>query len=223
MTSSCDLTDPSQESHNFTIQILSRKLLLLARSTELFLFAIPELQPVDKNGNPREVSVQTLWTYTHHVEPVRGRPSIGSVTHQNPTGHPYATVMLTGQFVYLMFPSEYPEYCHVEHYSLTGDIRYVPFHTSMGSRHAIWTNDEYVGPFVGFHSCAYFTMPKNCDGLQRLGHVEQLGIQVRPLQLPIRDEIIKDISWDEESGQVCIVISQVTGTPKKCILVVDMV
>jgi hypothetical protein len=170
------------------------------------------------------VPVQTLWTYTHHVEPVRGRPSISSIAHRSPTGQPYATVMLTGKFIYILFPSEYPEYCHVEHYPLTQNILYVPFHTAMGSRHAIWTNDEYVGPFATVHSCAYFTMPKNCDGLQRLGHVEQLGIQIRPLQLPMRRGIIKDVSWDEESGRACMVISQAsTDTPKNCILVIDLV
>jgi hypothetical protein len=224
MALSGDLIDALQESHNFTVQILSRQLLLLARSTKLFLFAIPEPQPVDENDSDisRAVPVQTLWTYSHHVEPVRGRPSIGSVAHGT-TGS-YATVMLTGKFIYILFLSEHPEYCYVEHYPLAHDSRYVPFRMSVGSRHAIWTNEEHIGSFGGLQSCAYFTMPKSCGGLQRLGHVEQLGIQVRSLQLPVLGGAIKDLSWDEESGRVCMVISQAPKcTPKNRILVVDIV
>lgn len=167
------------------------------------------------------MAVEPLWTYS--LYPAE-RPTINSVTCRSPTGQYYPTTIITRKSIYTLSPSERLEDCHIRRYSLTHDNHHLPFPGAMGSRHAIWTKNVQVGPFLGLQSCAYPMVPEGCDGVQRFGHVGQVGVQVRPLQLPVRSGSIWDISWDEESGRLCVLISQLhMGVPTTRLLVVDLI
>jgi hypothetical protein len=206
-----------QEVHNFTIHILSQRLLLLARPTEFFLFTIPELEQVDGSGDPLVIPVQAIWTHSHHVQPVRGRPHISSLPYTPSNQQSGKVAILSGNFIYILSLSNHPEDCHILHYSLVTGAHYVPFRAALGSRHAIWTEEHIGKPFLGLQTCAYFTMPDGHSGLHRLGHVGQLGVQVRPIQLPIQFGSVADVSWDEESGRLCVLIN----APNR-ILIIDL-
>jgi len=218
-----DLGIRDEELHNFTIHIISQQLLILARPTEFFLFSIPDREKVDESGHPRLIPVQPIWTYSHHVRPVRGRPFISSLAYTDSNQYDGKVAILTGKFIYILSTSDRPEDCHVLHYALPGDVRYAPFRAAMGSRHAIWTEERSVRPFVGLQTCAYFIMPDGYGGLQRLGHVGQLGVQLRSLQLPIQCGDVVDVSFDEESSRLCALISQMyNGAAMNRILFVDL-
>lgn len=169
--------------------------------------------------------MRPIWTYSHPVQPVRGRPSTCSLPWTHAGHHLGKIAILTGKFIYILSASVRPADCNVSHYPLTGGGRYVPFRATMGSRHAIWTDGHSVKPFVGLQTCAYFTMPDSYVGLQRLGHVGQPGVQLRPLQLPIGWGEIIDISWDESSGRLCALLSRAYNgrrNPMNRILIVDL-
>jgi hypothetical protein len=137
--------------------------------------------------------------------------------------HVAKVAILTGKFIYMLSASDRPEDCHILHYSLATDARYVPFRSAMGSRHAVWTEEHSVKPFLRLQTCAYFTMPDGYGGFQRLGHVGQMGVQLRPIQLPIQQGEIADVAWDEESGRLCVLISRPhRGVVMNRVLVVDL-
>ena len=187
--------------------MISQQFLLLARPTKFFLFAIPECKQADDSGDALVISVQSIWTYSHHVQPVRGRPYISSLPYTSSTLQSGKVSILTGNFIYLLSISTRPEDCRVLRYSLAIDPpRYVPFRAAMGFRHAIWTEGHSTQPFVRLQTCAYSTMSDEHGGLQRLGHVRQLGVQLRPIQLPVQNGEVMDVSWDEESGRLCVLI-----------------
>jgi hypothetical protein len=73
-----------------------------------------------------------------------------------------------------------------------------------------------VRTFVMLQTCAYFTLPNGYGGLQRLSHVGQLGVQLRPIPLPIQNGEVVDVSWDEESGRLCLLISRSHGMTQPC-------
>ena len=202
----------SQESHNFTIHVISQHSLLLAKSTEFFPFTIPEREAVDHGGDALVIPVQPIWTYSHHV---RGRPYISSLPFTSSNPQCGKISILTGKFIYLLSISNRPQ-DHVLHYSLAKRARYGPFRAVMGFRHTIWTEEYSAKPFVTLQTCAYSTLPNGYGGLQRLSHVGQLGGQLRPIPLPIQNGEVVDVSWDEESGRLCLLISRSHGMTQPC-------
>lgn len=145
------------------------------------------------------------------MEPVLGRPYVIPPADQVPIGQTYGkTVILTGKFIYILSPADSPEDCRILSYiSSEPFTRYVPHRAAMGSRHAIWTSQRSVVQFIGLQTCAYFTAPKACDAaFQRLAHIRHSGIQFRSLRLPVRSGDVLDLSWDEDSGQLCALIGR---------------
>jgi hypothetical protein len=174
---------------------------------------------VDHSGDALVIPVQPIWTYSHHVQPVRGRPYISSLPYTSSNPQCGKISILTGKFIYLLSISNRSEDYHVLHYSLAKHAGYVPFRAAMGFRHAIWTEEHSMKPFVTLQTCAYSTMPNGYGGLQRLNHVGQLGVQLRRIQLPIQNGEVIDVSWDEESGRLCLLISRMHGMNR--VLVID--
>lgn len=214
----------SETSFDFVIAFITQHLLLLSRTTEFYLFMIPEREPLRDSGDAFVVPVHPIWTYQHLVEPIHGCPYMtppAEVSNGYPCGK---VVILTGKYVYLLSLSDNRDDCHIHHYmSSEPGAQYVPYRASIGSRHAIWTLQRPAAEFVGLQTCAYFTSPEGCDsGKQRLGHVGDSGTRFRPLRLPVRSGDVLDISWDEDSGRLCAYIGPGWRNEMSRILIVDL-
>lgn len=195
--------------YSYAVHIVSPELLLVAKPHEFSLFVIPQLASLDDQGNPCVVPVQAIWTHKQpgQHDQVLGRPHVrpmpASELHMRGK-----VAVLTGSSIFILSLSERQGECHAFRHIVAPDARYVPALARMGSRYAFWPAGNLAGPFINLHTCAYFTMPDECSVLHRLGHVEQTTIQCRPLNLPVQHGEVIDLSWDEESARLCILVSR---------------
>ena len=136
--------------------------------------------------------------------------------HHN--GGRVATAAETGVHDYVLMiwpPKGQPEDTFVRHIGGAFDL---------GLCRALWATDFLNLEKIKLHVCTYTTKPDDCAGYMRLGR-SHAPDPSHTVSIPLLGQpgSLIDLSWDEESGRIVVLVScRNEGLDEKNILVVDL-
>jgi hypothetical protein len=186
---------------------------VLSSRSHLYLYAIPKMSPVRDGQASCVVPVTALAVYGQEE-----RKEIWNLICNHHNGARVATAAEIGVQDYVLMiwpPKGQREDTFVRHIGGAFDL---------GLCRALWAKEFLNLKTIKLHICTYLTKPNDCAGYMRLGrlhapdpsHAVSIPLLAQPGSLV-------DLSWDEESGRIVVLISCMDqGQDTRDILVVDL-
>ena len=200
--------------------ILCPHLILVSAPSCIYLYKIPELSTMPENGVLNIVPATPLakyeeWTVDYHHN------FIWDTLCSHHSGR-MSTLFFSesGSCLLAVLPS-------IGQSHSDAVTHMVGTHAAFGPTRAIWLK-ESLQPIerIKLESCVHFTKPDTHAGYLRLGRTRAPDPS-RSCYIPIGGQFghVQDISWDEESGKICIVCLPLAGDEHsgKIMLLVDLV
>jgi hypothetical protein len=179
--------------------ILCPHMILLSASQRLYLYSIPELEPIPAGGVSSIVPAMPLAEYDETILEPCNRSIWSALCNHHSGRLSTLTFSLHGQCCLTVLPLVGRDSDTFVHHSLDTYI-------SRGSSRAIWVEENR--PRVEnllLRGSTHHTKPDNYSGYLRLGRSRAPDpsriwvVSVGELGL------VEDLSWDEQSGRICVV------------------
>lgn len=196
-----------------TLSILSERYVLVTSCAKVSLYSIPELKPIRDGADldPPVITVAPLWTRTY--EDRYNYPPISPVHWRGANGHHEKPLALfTGSALRFFHQSQDPQspgQCSLASYWLRSHhVETIDARPILSDRRVIWSERgklqtcPFPLPFGGQHDA----------GLMRLGYSEEEEesdeMRIAPILLgeATLEGKVRDVSWDESSGRLCVLL-----------------
>lgn len=188
-------------------------MIIVSTPLRLLLYPILELSPVREGYKPLAVPVTPLATYAENVS--GGSNSIWNTLCSHHSGR-LSTMTYSqdgGCALVVLPPTGQSESDAVVHCP-------VNFPIARCATRSIWRRGDGAES-TKLNSCVHFTNPGNQYGYMRLGRSRPPDpSHVSCISLNDTDGVIEDISWDEESGRICLV--RFDGPDNRCLSIIDL-
>ena len=209
-----------------TLSIMSRYQILVTSCAKVSLFDIPELEPVTPGVDPLVTLVAPVWTRSYEdrynyppVSPVHWDPSNGR--HDRPL------ILFTGstlRFFYQSQDGQSPSYCSLDSFWVRShNLSSIDARPTLSARRVIWSEKGIL------QTCVFPLLSggRYDAALLRLGHIEA-DLRIAPIDLGATNTEgkIQDVSWDESSGRLCVLLEPPLVNKEKHIariLIIDSV
>jgi hypothetical protein len=192
-----------------SISILCSHMILVSASFGMFLFEIPQLKPASEGGFSNPVSVAPLVANGQDV-------SIRNALCRHHDGCVSAYAFAEHQEALVILPPLENLSQKAVRYTLQGSCY-------RNASRAIMCHDHLgLGP-ITVQCFTHFTRSDGHVGYLRLGRTKALDPS-RPVTISLagHNGHMEDVSWDEESGRVCIIYTPLDVHHDRVMLLVDL-
>lgn len=217
----CDYIDFSQICPQATLSIMSGRQILVTSCAKVSLYNIPELQPVQPDVEPRIIPVEPIWTCSY--EDRYNYPPVSPVHWDTHSGrHERPLVLFTGsslRFFHHPDDDQNPSYYSLNSFRVRShNLSSIDSLPTLSDRRVIWSEKGHL------QTCVFplaFGGPHDA-ALLRFGYTETETLRIAPIELGIAniEGGIRDVSWDEPSGRLCVLVEPLKKVNPN-ILVID--
>jgi hypothetical protein len=192
---------------------------LVTSCAQVSLYDIPELEPVQTRVAPKVVPVKPIWTRGY--EDRYNYPPVSPVYWDKFSGrHEKPIVLFTGsnlRFFHQSRIDQSPSYYFLDSFWLRRySLSSIETKPTLSDRRVIWSENGHL------HTCVFpLTYGGQYDAaLLRFGYaLTETGsdLRIAPIELEVGGEI-RDVSWDEPSGRLCVLVENITSSRKVLII-----
>jgi hypothetical protein len=206
--------------HQATLSIMSGHHILVTSCSRVSLYDIPELEPVAAGVNPHIIPVTPVWV--RFYEDRYNYPPVSPV-HWNASGcHDRPLVLFTGstlRFFHQSLDDQCPSYYFLDSFWVRNhNMSSIDARPTLSARRVIWSEKGKL------QTCVFpLIYGGRYDGaLLRFGYTET-GLRIAPIDLGTAnvEGNVMDVSWDEPSGRLCVLVYPDTSLHALKILIVD--
>jgi hypothetical protein len=176
-------------------------MIIVSLVSRILLYAIPTLQPMREGVTLQAIPVTPL--AVHRNSGTNGQSRLWNFVCDHHTGNRLASAGASeaDDFDLIILPpaKQHEDSVIVRHSMGIGDF---------GPSRSVWSKDTWGSTEdIELQSCTYFTRPVNHVGYMRLGNPLPPDPS-RVSSIPLRGEMgdILDLSWDEQSGRLVILV-----------------
>lgn len=196
-----------------SISILCSHLLLVSTSTGIHIYKIPPLQRMPANGHRSDpISISPL---AMGAPGKRLRDAL--CAHHDGYLSAYAFTDGEDSLCILPPPGDPDPESNTVWYKLSGSC-------ARNASRAILCQDYVDLAPITFECLTHFTRPGDCAGYARLGREgapdPRVGVSIC---LPGYEGRTQDLSWDEESGCICVLYNPVDDPESRRLLYIDLI
>jgi hypothetical protein len=193
-----------------SISILCSHMILVSASFGMFLFEIPQLQPATESDLSHPVSVIPLIANGQDV-------AIRSALCRHHDGCVSAYAFAEHQEALVILPPLDSLSQKAVRYTLQGSSCY------RNASRAIMCHDHQGKGPITFECFTHFTRSDGHVGYLRLGRTKALDPSLSvTISLTGHNGRMEDVSWDEESGRVCVIYTPLDVYNDRVMLLVDL-
>jgi hypothetical protein len=172
-------------------------MIIVSQIEHILLYAIPELKPVRKGFVSQVLAVTPLAVHDNLY--TAEQTLLWNSFCEHHAGNRISMVTPSERYVFnlaILPPAGQREGVIVRHEMGVGDF---------GPSRAVWSVDPWDR--VELQSCTHFTRPDNHVGYMRLGRSKPTDPS-RRISIPFAGEVgeVLDVSWDEQSGLILILV-----------------
>lgn len=197
------------------IKVVCPHLIAITTQDHFYLFRIPEMKPVHTSHPPHIAQANPL---SIHAPEYRNDIWNALCCHHDGRIAMASTSDSADFFLVIWPPAGQSEGTFVSHLLWQFD---------MNPSRVIWVRNYQFSEAIELYICTHFTRSDRNIGYMRLGRSQAPHpSHVASIRIPLTGQtgVIKDLSWDEESGRICVLFesSRDHGPQRRHLMAIDL-